>query len=187
MTAPTSNPHIKWEQQTLEKKEKENPSHALSVFRRQSSIESIGTFKYSYGEVDLLRCPLKRSCKVLFVDGAGGGMSQICVDDPYIHRSKFLALASNFGQIFLLSLYGLPISIKLGFIKGTLQGSGEDMQISFSLPNGVLLSLTQNFQQFAFPTKFQRKFLVVPIKHLSVQTSYSKMLLPIDQYRSCNS
>ena len=64
---------------------------------------------------------------------------------PYIHGSinSEIPLASNFGQLFLLSLYGLPISIKLGFIKDTDSVKG-DMQISFTLPNGVLLlSLTQ--------------------------------------------
>ena len=142
MTSPTSsNPHLKWEQQTLEKKEKENPSHGVAVFRRQSSIDSVGVFKYSYGEVDLRRCPLKRSCKFVVVDGAGGGITQIGMDDSNIHGSNLnqIPLATNFGQAFLLTLYGLPISIKLSLMKST----EDDIQVCFTLPNGLLLTLPQ--------------------------------------------
>ena len=142
MTSPTSDKSfLKWEQQTLQQKEKENPSHGVSVFRRQSSIESVGSFKYSYGEVDLRRCPLKRSCKFVAVDGAGGGIAQIGGDDMNVSPSNLnqVPLASNFGQAFLFTLYGLPMSTKLSLIKGT----GDITQISFSLPNGLLLSLAQ--------------------------------------------
>ena len=142
MMSPTSDKSfLKWEQQTLQQKEKENPSHGVSVFRRQSSIESVGAFKYSYGEVDLRRCPLKRSCKFVAVDGAGGGVAQIGMDDLNISPSNLnqVPLASNFGQAFLFTLYGLPTSTKLLLIKGTR----DITQISFSLPNGLLLSLAQ--------------------------------------------
>ena len=145
MTSPTSTePCLKWEQSTLEQKEKENPSHGVAVFRRQSSIESKGAFKYSYGEVDLRRCPLKRSCKFVAVDGAGGGIAQIGLDDPHVSASNLtqIPLASNFGQAFLFTLYGLPIRIKLSLIKST-EAAGDIPQISFSLPNGLLLSLAQ--------------------------------------------
>ena len=145
MTSPTSDKSfLKWEQQTLERKEKENPSHGVTVFRRQSSIESKGAFKYSYGEVDLRRCPLKRSCKFVAVDGAGGGIAQIGMDDENVSPSNMnqVPLASNFGQAFLFTLYGLPISTKLSLIKGTKE-AGDITKISFSLPNGLLLSLAQ--------------------------------------------
>lgn len=141
MSPTSANPHLKWEQQTLKKKEKENPSHGVSVFRRQSSIESTGIFKYSYGEVDLRRCPLKRSCKFVMVDGAGGGVVQIGMDDSNIQGSNLnqIPLATNFGQAFLLTLYGLPISIKLSLIKN----EDDHIEVSFSLPNGLLLTLPQ--------------------------------------------
>lgn len=145
VTSPTSDKSfLKWEQQTLEQKEKENPSHGVTVFRRQSSIESVGAFKYSYGEVDLRRCPLKRSCKFVAVDGAGGGIAQIGVDDMNVSPSNLnqVPLASNFGQAFLFTLYGLPISTKLSLIKG-IEAAGGIPQILFSLPNGFLLSLAQ--------------------------------------------
>ena len=101
-------------------------------------------FKYSYGEIDLRRCPLKRSCKFVAVDGAGGGISQIGVDDPNIKGSNFsqIPLATNFGQLLLLTLYGLPISSKLSLMK-IPEGAGDSIQICFSLPNGLLLSLPQ--------------------------------------------
>ena len=145
VTSPTSDKSfLKWEQQALERKEKENPSHGVAVFKRQSSIESIGAFKYSYGEVDLRRCPLKRSCKFVAVDGAGGGIAQIGMDDINVGPSNLnqVPLASNFGQAFLFTLYGLPISTKLSLMKGT-ETTGDISQISFALPNGLLLSLAQ--------------------------------------------
>ena len=151
MTAPNSaEPYLKWEQQTLEQKEKEEPSNSVFVLSRRTNIESKGAFKYSYGEVDLRRCPLKRSCKFVLVDGNGGSITQLGDDDPNIKglnlsSTEDIPLATNFGQILLQALYGLSISVKLTLIKenNSSEERGEAACVTFSLPNGVRLTLGQ--------------------------------------------
>ena len=145
MTAPTPpEPYLKWEQQTVELKEKEEPSNSVFVLSRRTNIESKGAFKYSYGEVDIRRCPLKRSCKFVLVDGNGGSITQIGEDDPNVVSltTEDIPLATNFGQILLHALYGLSISIKLALIKDNVQ-QNEAAYTTFSLPNGVRLTLGQ--------------------------------------------
>ena len=148
MTAPNSaESYLKWEQQTLEQKEKEEPSNSVFVLSRRTNIESKGTFKYSYGEVDIRRCPLKRSCKFMLVDGHGGSITQIGEDDPNVNGLNFtttenIPLATNFGQILLHTLYGLSINVKLTLMKdcGSSEGRGDVANVTFSLPNGVQLT-----------------------------------------------
>ena len=148
MTAPNSaEPYLKWEQQALEQKEKEEPSNSVFILSRRTNIESKGAFKYSYGEVDIRRCPLKRSCKFVLVDGNGGSITQISEDDPNVKdlnlsTTENIPLATNFGQILLHALYGLSISVKLTLIKDN-SSSVEAAHVTFSLPNGVRLTLGQ--------------------------------------------
>ena len=151
MTAPNSaEPYLKWEQQTLEQKEKEEPSNSVFVLSRQTNIESKGAFKYSYGEVDIRRCPLKRSCKFVLMDGHGGSITQIGEDDPNISglnltTTEDIPIATNFGQTLLHTLYGLSINVKLMLIKdrSSSEERGDAVHITFSLPNGILLTLGQ--------------------------------------------
>ena len=151
MTAPNSaDVYLKWEQQALEQKEKEDPSFEVCVLGRQANIEMKGAFKYTYGEVDLRRCPLRRSCKFVVVDGAGGSITQLGVDDPNITSTNIttmdeIPLATNFGQAFLQTLYGLSISIKLNLIKGHngAEEASNVTQVTFTLPNGLRLTIEQ--------------------------------------------
>ena len=56
-----------------------------------------------------------------------------------------IPLATNFGQILLHTLYGLSISIKFAFIKDNSNPveQTEAAHVTFSLPNGVWLTLGQ--------------------------------------------
>ena len=151
MTTPNSaEPYLKWEQQTLEQKEKEEPANSVFVLSRRTNIESKGAFKYSYGEVDLRRCPLKRSCKFVLVDGNGGSITQLGDDDPNIKglnlsSTEDIPLATNFGQILLQALYGISINVKFTLIKenNSSEEQGKATHVTFSLPNGVRLTLGQ--------------------------------------------
>ena len=149
MTAPNNSaePYLKWEQQTLEQKEKEDPSFEVCVLSRKVNIESKGKFKYSYGEVDMRRCPIRRSCKFVMVDGVGGSISQMGGDDPNISHlnlttSSEIPLATNFGQVLLQTLYGLSITVKLNLIKNR-NNPDVPSSITLSLPNGVHITLEQ--------------------------------------------
>ena len=150
MTKPTSlDSCLKWEENTLQQLEKEDPSRSVCVASRKVDIQSKGLMKYSYGEVDLRRCPLKRSSKLMVVDGAGGSIAFMGKDDPnFSNETENCPLGSSFGQALLHTLYGLPLRFKLALIKGLKPNQDETTllqasQITFSLPNEFLLTLDQ--------------------------------------------
>lgn len=148
MTAPNSaEPCHKWERQTLEQKEKEDPSFEMCILSRQINFESKGAFKYTYGEVDMRRCPLRRSCKFVVIDGAGGSVTQMGEDDPNINTlnlttSNEIPLSTNFGQMLLHTLFSLSISAKLNLIKKS-NAENVPSSITFLLPNGLQMTLEQ--------------------------------------------
>ena len=147
ITKPSSNETcLKWEKQTLQQLEKENPSQSVAVLHRTIDFQSKGFMKYSYGEVDIRRCPLKRSSKLIVVDGAGGSIISMGSDDPNLSSNhEDIPLASNFGQVLLHTLYCLSLSYKLAVIKGSKPHEATSASVSptFSLPNGLSLSLVQ--------------------------------------------
>ena len=127
----------------LQKLEKEDPTQAPVVLTRRVNIQSAGTFKYNYGEVDIRRMPILRSSKFLMIDGAGGNYVDMSLDDPNLHPgSTEVPLASNFGQVFLATLYGIPLRCKLKLLKTSSDESKQAPahQISFILPNGLKMT-----------------------------------------------
>ena len=133
-------PFLSWEKKYLKKLEEEVPSQSAIVISRQPQIRKVTFFRYTYGSVDIRRIPLLRSSKLLVVDGAGGTMTQMSLDDISLSPTTTeLPLASQFGQVFLTTLYGLPLAKKLALVK---TGSEEpsQLQLRFCLPTGAALT-----------------------------------------------
>jgi len=139
ITAPTSSePCLKWEKKTLEEFEKKDPSRALHAISRKINFESTGMLKYSYGNVDLRRCPILHSCKLVVVSGVGGCITDMDSDDLYFSPTSIeIPLAGNFGQCLLATLFGISLSCKLQLIK-TSPGHP-----TFYLPNGFTLTIAE--------------------------------------------
>ena len=143
-STPTSATGLKWEEKTLKKFEKANPSRSVTVVRRRVNIESTGVFRYSYGEVDLRCCPLLHSCKFVTVGSASGSIVNITVDDIGLSPASVkIPIASNYGQVLLATLFGISLSHKLKLIKVTAEEPSDRSQSAnptFCLPNGFTLS-----------------------------------------------
>ena len=83
--------------------------------------------------------PILKSSKLLEIDGVGGNMVNMSLDDANLSPdSTDIPLASNYGQVFLATLYGLPISSKLKLMKRDFEVSQHD--ILFYLPNKLCIS-----------------------------------------------
>lgn len=136
-------PYLRWEKKQLKKLEKEIPSQSAAVITRNTSITSAGLFRYNYGQVDIRRIPLLRSSKLLVVDGAGGSVSNMSSDDFHLKpSSNEIPLASNFGQVFLAVLFGLPMKCKLKLLKKSGEESAA-VKIAFTTPNGLSYSTAE--------------------------------------------
>ena len=148
ISAPTtSEPCLKWEKKTLEEFERKDPSRALHVMSRNINFESTGMLKYSYGYVDLRRCPILRSCKLVVVSGVGGCITDMDSDDVHLYPTSLeIPLAGNFGQCLLATLFGISLSCKLQLIKtlpGVRVGDITQVNPTFYLPNGFTITIAQ--------------------------------------------
>ena len=136
-------PYLGWEKKQLKKVEKETPSQSATVLTRTTNITSNRLFRFNYGQVDIRRIPLLRSSKLLVVDGAGGSALSLSSDDLHLNAaSSEVPLASNFGQIFLAVLFGLPMRCKLALLKkktpeGEGDGEGEGGEVVFKTPHNL--------------------------------------------------
>lgn len=145
-TIMSSNWTVKKREKSLAKKlEKEVPSQAVALMSHSIFIQPRGKLKYRYGSMDLRRCPLLRSCNFQCIDGAGGNMTAMGLDDPLSTPStSAVPLASNFGQVFLATLCGLPLRCKLTALRTQAKKStSSGCHLDFDLPNGVSLSTAE--------------------------------------------
>jgi hypothetical protein len=134
-------PYLGWEKKQLKKLEKENPAQSATVITRNTSVTSAGLFRFNYGEVDIRRVPLLRSSKLLVVDGAGGSILNMSNDDFHlVPTSNEIPLASNFGQVFLAILFGLPMKCKLALLKNAGEEGAPTVEMKYTTPNGLSLS-----------------------------------------------
>ena len=133
---PGSHPYFNWEEKFVKKLEKKNPAQAPVLLSRTENVKHVGFFFYSYGSVDIRQLPLLRSSKFLEIDGVGGDITHMDQDDANLTpNSTDIPLASNFGQVFIATLYGLPLSAKLNILK-----SGDRQDVLFYLPNMATIS-----------------------------------------------
>jgi hypothetical protein len=129
------------EKNVMKRLEREHPCHALAQLSGRYSIKQKSLLKYTYGKMEVRRCPLIRSCNFQCIDGAGGSMVAMGSDDPLLTaRSREIPLASKFGQVFLAVLVSIPLQCKLNLFKSK-STCGED--VKFYLPNGRYLSAGQ--------------------------------------------
>ncbi len=140
----TPKPYLKWEKKYLKKMEKEHPSQSPVVLNRQVNIQSSGTFKYEYGSVDIRHISILRSSNFLVIDGAGGSVVDMSIDDVHlVPSSSRIPLASHYGQVFLATLHCLPMYSKVRLLKNQPEEipSESTPQVNFVLPNSLFLSL----------------------------------------------
>lgn len=115
--------------------------HASMIVGQSGAIRRQG-ITYSYGKLKIKRCPLSRTANFQCIDGAATYSIEMGADDPHLTtESREIPLASNFGQIFLATLAGLPLHLKLNLLrKSPNQPSSPSVQ--FHLPNGTTLTRT---------------------------------------------
>ena len=140
----TPKPYHSWEKKHLKRLEKEIPNQAPTVLQRAVNIRrGTGFLKYNYGTVDVRRIPLLRSCKFSIYDGAGGDIASMSLDDGNLTpASSTIPLASNYGQVFLMTLYGIPVSSKFNLLKAKPDEAQHPVMI-FTLPSGYSLSMAE--------------------------------------------
>ena len=131
------------EKDIIKRFEKQEPQQTYAIMGRQINIEPAGFMRYKYGLVDIRRCPLLRSCKFLCVDSCGGSKVAMATDDKFINPSvSQFPLASNFGQTYLATLFGLPLHCKMNILRPPRSegSSALSLDLTFSLPNGGTLN-----------------------------------------------
>lgn len=130
----------KSERRIMKKLEVEAPAHTLALVNRYGNINHRSLWKYSYGNMEIRRCPLSHSCNFQCVDGVGGSATAMGSDDPLLTvKSNEFPLASKFGQVFLAVLVSIPLKSKLNLFK--VKASCE--YVKFHLPNGMQLDRRQ--------------------------------------------
>lgn len=141
---PTSDAPLKWEKKMLKQLEKTDMSRLVVANSRQLDIQSAGFFKYTYGAVDIRRCPVLRSCKFVVLDSSGGSIGDIGCDDMHISpTSSEIPLASHYGQTLLAILFGIPLACKLRLIKTIPEESNGTADPTFYLPNCYTMKKAQ--------------------------------------------
>ena len=128
--------YLKCEKEVVKKLEKENPAQLSVIAGRYLNVQSTGTFKYSYGSVDIRRIPILSSAKFLVIESCSSISANLGADDPHLSpKATAVPLASIYGQIFLTVLFGIPISCKFNLIK-----ESQPSKFKYSLPNGSNMS-----------------------------------------------
>ena len=129
----------KAQRRVLKKLEREVPAHVPVITGQSNALRRQG-LTYSYGKLNIRRCPLPRTANFQCVDGATGQVLGMGCDDPHLSTaSRDVPLASNFGQVFLATLSGLPFHLKLNLLRQPLSTSSP-LFIKFHLPNGATLT-----------------------------------------------
>lgn len=131
------------EKRVMRKLEGQYPAQTLAQFSGRYNINQKSLLKYTYGTMDVRRCPLARSCNFQCVDGAGGSLASMGIDDPLLTaKSREIPLASKFGQVFLAVLVSIPLQSKLNIFKST-ETKSSHKHVGFYLPNGRHLTTQQ--------------------------------------------
>ena len=132
-------PYHSQEKKILKRMEKDEPHRSYAVMGRRVDIQQISFLRYKYGSVDIRHCPIHRSCKFLAVDGCGGSKVSMSQDDKFLDPNLAeYPLASHFGQVYLATLYCLPLKCKLELLQPLPEEAGQlaSLNLIFHLPNG---------------------------------------------------
>ena len=135
----SAQPFRSCEKKIIRQLEKNDPQQSCAVVSRQVNIQRTAMFRYKYGSVDCRRCPLLRSSKFLCVDGSGCTPVAMSYDDKCLGpAAQQVPLASNFGQVYIATLFGLPTQCKVALFRPPPEGASPLVSIDlvFDLPNG---------------------------------------------------
>ena len=139
----STSPFYAREKRIMKTLEKNEPRHSYTMLEREVNVQPAGIFRYKYGSVDCRRCPLLRSSKFLFVDGFGGTKVAMSQDDQFLGpNTPQIPLASNFGQTYIATLFGIPLSSKLALLRPLPETASPlaSVNLIFTLPNGLSLN-----------------------------------------------
>ena len=124
----------------MKKQEQASPTQLPVMMGKSNVIRKQGSVMYSYGKLDVRKCPILRSSNFQCVDSAAGRTVNMGMDDPFLSfTSQEAPLASNFGQVFLATLAGLPLRYKLAMLR-QLPDRASLLFMEFHLPNGITLT-----------------------------------------------
>ena len=124
----------------IKKQEQHSPSQAVVMMGQSNIIRRQGSMMYSYGRLDVRKFPLPRFSNFQCIDNSAGQMINMGLDDPFLtFTSRDVPLASNFGQVLLASLAGLPLHCKLAMLRQPVDRSSL-LFVEFHLPNGSVLT-----------------------------------------------
>ena len=128
------------EKRNMKRLERACPSHSVGLFSHGSGMYQKSLIKYSYGSMEVRRCPIRRSANFQCVSGAGGSIMSMGSDDPLLTvQSMEFPLASKFGQVFLSVLASVPLMGKLRILKCSKERQSQRF-IKCYLPNGAFLT-----------------------------------------------
>ena len=124
----------------IKKQEQQSSSQAVVMMGQSNIIRRQGSMMYSYGKLDVRKCPLPRSSNFQCIDSSARQMVNMGLDDPFLtFTSRKVPLASNFGQVLLATLAGLPLHCKLAMLRQPVDRSSP-LFAEFHLPNGSVLT-----------------------------------------------
>ena len=93
---------------------------------------------FSYGTLDVHRCPIQPVAKFVIVSRA---VNRFTLDDPHFSVGhNEIPLGSDWGQTFLYVLYSLPCSLKFSILQGNRD---EEVSATFVTPSGSILHLVE--------------------------------------------
>ena len=128
------------EKNTIKKLKKDCSSQAVALVGHSSVIHHERGLKYSYGSMDVRRCPILQSCSFQCVDGAGGSMTSMGIDDPLLTPlSREVPLGSKFGQVLVCVVSGIPLQNKLSLLRKSDDTTSANY-VRLCLPNGCFLN-----------------------------------------------
>ena len=139
-------PHMRWEKKYLSRVEKKCLQQAPVVYHRRFNMLRVGILQWSYGSVDIRKLPILRSSKFMVVDSHGRTTDFGFDDEKLTPTSSEIPLGSNYGQVFLITLNGLPIQSKMALLESNTEEENlgsSPTELTFFLPNGLSLSLAE--------------------------------------------
>ena len=174
--------YIRWEREFIKKLEKENPAQSQLLLARQVNVTSVGCCNYTYGSVDIRQVPILKSSKFLEVDGMGGNMANMSFDDAKLSpTSTNIPLASKYGQVFLSTLYGLPVYAKLNLMK---KHDPQASDVLFYLPNKSVMSRAE-LAMITLAWEIADELFSSSGRALRMQELYNDIKDHVDAYLKC--
>ena len=118
--------------------ESESPFSRHYITNCETIPKRIKKLSFSYGTLDVHRCPIHPGAKFMIVSRA---VNRFTLDDPHFSVGQNeIPLGSDWGQTFLYVLYGLPCSLKFSILQGNRD---EEVSATFVTPSGLILHIVE--------------------------------------------